>query len=127
MAFFRLPRAISPRITLKRFAQTLSSVQGITYPPLDTRTLPDYFYSSILTSHSSRPALVCCAERPRAHGGPPSRNLGVARKLAWDFEEFERHVAALARGLVGLGVRKGDRVAVIMGNNRYKNFRAIFF
>lgn len=38
--------------------------------------------------------------------------------LAWDYEEFDRNVMALARGLVGLGVKKGDRVGVVMGNNR---------
>ncbi|KAF8634847.1 hypothetical protein AX17_004095 [Amanita inopinata Kibby_2008] len=43
--------------------------------------------------------------------------MGVTRHLAWDFEEFERHIAALARGLVSMGVQKGDRVGVIMGNN----------
>lgn len=44
------------------------------------------------------------------------RNLGVERHLAWDFEEFGRHVDAVARGLIGMGVGKGDRVGVIMGN-----------
>lgn len=40
--------------------------------------------------------------------------------LAWDFDEFDKHIRALARGLVAMGVRKGDRVAVLMGNNRYR-------
>lgn len=48
-----------------------------------------------------------------------SRNLGVTGHLAWDFEEFDRHVKAMARGLLSMGVNKGDRVGVIMGNNRY--------
>lgn len=51
-------------------------------------------------------------------GGPPSRLIGDARYLRWDFAEFDRHIQALARGLLGLGVKKGDRVGVIMGNNR---------
>ena len=38
--------------------------------------------------------------------------------MRWNFGEFDRHIGALARGLVGLGVKKGDRVGVIMGNNR---------
>jgi long-subunit acyl-CoA synthetase (AMP-forming) len=45
--------------------------------------------------------------------------MGVERHLAWDFNEFDSHISALARGLVGLGVNKGDRVGVIMGNTRY--------
>ncbi|KAI0691011.1 hypothetical protein BC835DRAFT_1407357 [Cytidiella melzeri] len=57
------------------------------------------------------------SEQPRAHGGPRSHNLGVESHLAWRFGEMNVQVNALARDLVGLGVRKGDRVGVIMGNN----------
>ncbi|KAG8216445.1 hypothetical protein J3R82DRAFT_6551 [Butyriboletus roseoflavus] len=96
---------------------SLSSVEGSKYPPLEHRTLSVYFRDEILTKHAERPALVCRQERPRAHGGPPSPNMGIDRHLAWDFEEFDRHIQALARGLVSLGVKKGDRVAVVMGNN----------
>ncbi|KAL1745248.1 hypothetical protein HDZ31DRAFT_82110 [Schizophyllum fasciatum] len=32
-------------------------------------------------------------------------------------EEFDRHIKALARGLLEMGVKPGERVAVIMGNN----------
>ncbi|KAI5885509.1 acetyl-CoA synthetase-like protein [Schizophyllum commune H4-8] len=95
----------------------LSAVEGPLEPPLDYRTLPIYFQQEILAKHSTRPALVCRQERPRAHAGPPSPNLGVSAHLAWDFEEFDRHIKALARGLLELGVKPGERVAVIMGNN----------
>jgi acyl-coenzyme A synthetase/AMP-(fatty) acid ligase len=44
------------------------------------------------------------------------RNEGL--HLRWTFEELEVHAAALARGLSSMGVKKGDRVAVIMGNTR---------
>jgi hypothetical protein len=98
---------------------TLSLVQGPQHPPLETRTLSEYFKSEILQKHAEQPALICRSERPRAHHGPPSRNhRGSTSHLAWDFEEFDRHIDALARGLVGVGVRKGDRVGVVMGNNR---------
>lgn len=97
---------------------SLSSVEGPKYPPLEYRTLPVYFRDEILAKHAERPALVCRQERPRAHGGPPSHNMGVDTHLAWDFQEFDRHIHALARGLVSLGVKRGDRVAVVMGNNR---------
>ncbi|KAF9266062.1 acetyl-CoA synthetase-like protein [Marasmius fiardii PR-910] len=87
-------------------------------PPLDRRTFTEYFTEEILRKHGDRPGLICRSEKPRAHGGPPSNNLGgISTHLAWDFEEFDRHINALARGLVGLGVKKGDRVGVIMGNN----------
>ena len=97
---------------------TLSSVSGPKEPPLIHSTLSSYFTNHILAHHSTRPGLICRTEPPRAHGGPPSRNLGVDTHLAWDFEEFNRHIHALARGLLDLGVKKGDRVGVVMGNNR---------
>ncbi|KAJ8078598.1 hypothetical protein PM082_012881 [Marasmius tenuissimus] len=96
---------------------TLSTVQGPLQPALDNRTFTEYFTQVILGKHGNRPGLICRAEKPRAHGGPPSRNLEVSTHLAWDFQEFERHIDSLARGLIGLGVKKGDRVGVVMGNN----------
>lgn len=101
---------------VKRFLTSLSSVQGPLHPPLETRTISEYFTSEILQKHSSRSALICRKEQPRAHHGPPSRNLGITSHLAWDFEELDRHNNALARGLLAMDVRRGDRVGVIMGN-----------
>lgn len=97
---------------------TLSSVEGPLNPPLATDTLYGYFEDKILRLHADRPALVCRSEKPRAHGGHHIQSLGVDH-LAWNFGELDVQVRALARGLVGLGVKKGDRVGVIMGNNRY--------
>ncbi|KZP14919.1 acetyl-CoA synthetase-like protein [Athelia psychrophila] len=102
---------------LRRSLLTLSSVEGPTQPPLVTSTLSEYFASEILAKHAARPALICRSEAPRAHGGPPSKNLGVTKHLAWDFEEFDHHVKAMARGMIAMGVKKGERVGVIMGNN----------
>ncbi|KAJ3999585.1 acyl-CoA synthetase [Lentinula boryana] len=102
--------------TLRR-ASTLSIVQGPLYPPLSNRTLSEYFTEEILQRHSTRPALICSSERPRAHGGPSSKNLGKTSHLAWDFDEFERHIDAASRGLLSMGVQKGDRIGIIMGNN----------
>jgi hypothetical protein len=98
---------------------TISAVEGARDPPLDNRTLPGYFTTEVLSQRPERSALICPQERPRPHGGPLVRNMGVERHLAWDFSEFDSHIGALARGLVGLGVRKGDRVGVVMGNTRY--------
>ncbi|KAJ3729716.1 hypothetical protein C8R42DRAFT_174023 [Lentinula raphanica] len=100
-----------------RRASSLSIVQGLSHPALEHRTLPAYFVEEILHKHSTRPALICPSEKPRAHGGPASRNLGTTSHLAWDFDEFERHIDAVSRGLVSMGVQKGDRIGVIMGNN----------
>ena len=97
---------------------TLSAVEGPKDPPLVHKSLPAYFNEDILARHADRPALICRREPPRHHGGPRSHNLGVDTHLAWSFGELDEHTRALARGLIGLGVRKGDRVGVIMGNNR---------
>jgi acyl-CoA synthetase (AMP-forming)/AMP-acid ligase II len=88
------------------------------HPPLVNATLSEYFTREVLEKHATRPALICRNESPGAHGGPLSHNLGVRTRLAWDFEEFHRHVGALTRGLLSMGVNKGDRVGVIMGNVR---------
>lgn len=88
------------------------------HPPLEDRTLPIYFREEILEKYAGNAALVCMKEHPRTHGGPVSRNMGVMSHLAWDFHEFNKHIYATAGGLISLGVQKGDRVGVIMGNNR---------
>lgn len=98
---------------------SLSAAEGVREPSLDNRTLPGYFSAEVLSRRLDHPALICRQERPRAHGGPLSKNMGVERHLAWDFNEFDIHIRALARGLAGLGVNRGDRVGVIMGNTRY--------
>ena len=115
-----------PRLVLTSFRSpcyrrriTLSAVEGAREPSLDNRTLPEYFSAEVLSRRPDHPALICRQERHRSHGGPLSKNMGVERHLAWDFNEFDTHIRALARGLVGLGVNKGDRVGVIMGNTRY--------
>lgn len=119
------PRVPVRSVSLASGKLTHSSVTGPTTPPLSNQTLYSYFTSEVLAKHHSRPALICRAELPGAYGGPPSRIRNLAKGggqergyLAWDYEEFDRNIMALARGLIGLGVKKGDRVGVVMGNNR---------
>ncbi|KAF7300682.1 hypothetical protein HMN09_00953900 [Mycena chlorophos] len=108
---------LARRVFSRRHLLTQSAVQGALEPPLVTSTLPAFFASEILARHSARPALISRSEAPRAHGGPVSHNLGRTDRLAWSFDEFNRHINALARGLLALGVKPGDRVGVLMGNN----------
>jgi hypothetical protein len=96
---------------------SLSSVTGALNPPLDDRTLPKYFESQLLPSFADRPALICRAEKRNIYGGRDQRHEG--RHLRWTFGEFDEHIEALARGLNRMGVKKGDRVGVVMGNNRF--------
>lgn len=111
-----LKRKLSTTASSSRL--TLSAVEGPLEPPLVSKTLPAYFRDDILRAHGARIALIARQEQAHPHGGPGSRNLDDAAHLAWDFGEFDRHIQALARGLLDLGVKKGDRVGVIMGNNR---------
>ena len=96
---------------------TLSAVQGSDHPPLDSRTLYEYFKSTN-TLRLERPALICPFELPRPHGGPLTSNMGVSTHLSWSYSELDHHIQALARGLVSLGVKRGDRIGVVMGNTR---------
>lgn len=95
-----------------------SVISGPLSPRLSPKTLPQYFAEDILLHHASQPALVCCQEAAQGHAGPPARNLRDIPYIAWDYEEFDRHIRALARGLLSMGVKRGDRVGVIMGNTR---------
>lgn len=118
----KLPHRIATLFQHVHFKRRLtkSSVQGPLEPPLSTKTLAQYFETEVLDKYHARPALICRKEAARAHGGPPTHNLGrVSSYLAWSYEEFDRHINALARGLLSIGVQPGDRVGVIMGNNRY--------
>lgn len=112
---FHLKRAIPA--PFRRYL-TQSAVFGPLDPPLSYKTLPQFFETEIVKNHGERPALICRKEVLGSHGGASSRNLGVSTHLAWDFHEFHGHINALARGLLVMGVQKGDRVGVIMGNNR---------
>src|SRR5262245_14586494 len=88
---------------------TLSAVEGSKERPLIAGTFSGVYEKKVLVNNGERPALIARNERPRAHGGPMSPNLGISTHLAWDFEEFDRHINTLARGLISLGVKKGDR------------------
>ncbi|KAG9218187.1 hypothetical protein CCMSSC00406_0010219 [Pleurotus cornucopiae] len=110
-------RHAAAKIHAKRTLLTHSYVEGPLHPPLSTATLPQFFETEVLPRYAERPALVCRTESPRVHGGSVSWAQDGAPHLAWDFQEFDRHINALARGLLSMGVRKGDRVGVLMGNN----------
>ena len=115
-------RATRSRVLTRRAAShtklvhSLSITQGPTHPPLDNCTLPDYWDATI-TSRGHRPALICRREPAHPHGGPLQPDSDT-KHLSWSFGTFNEHIRALAAGLVALGVKKGDRVGVVMGNNR---------
>ena len=108
----------SIRIDSIRNLLSSSYVEGSKESQLSTETLTSFFEKELLPNYSSKAALICRKESPRAHGGPQHFNLGRADCLAWNFEDFSRHIDALAYGLRSLGVKVGDRIGVVMGNNR---------
>src|SRR5262249_43146795 len=47
----------------------------------------------------------------------PARPFLIFRDRTWSYGEFDREVARAARMLAGLGVAKGDRVAIMAPNS----------
>jgi non-ribosomal peptide synthetase component F len=68
-------------------------------PPLLTQTIPQHF-ASVVSAHGDRTAVISRAQRERL-----------------TYRELDERSNILARGLWERGVRKGDRVAVSLGNN----------
>lgn len=97
-----------------------SFIRGPTDVPLLEHTFPQFFERELLPQHSEKTALISIHEPAHVHGSTTQfRQTSSTAHLNWSFEELDRHVASLARGLVKLGVKRGDRVGVVMGNNRY--------
>ncbi|KAI9743805.1 MAG: hypothetical protein M1818_002539 [Claussenomyces sp. TS43310] len=78
---------------------TTSFATGPTEPPLLNQTIPQRF-ASIVSQYGDRTAVIS-----RAQG----------QRLSYD--ELNHKSSALARGLQQKGVKKGERVAVSLGNN----------
>lgn len=101
-------RRIKPTRFAVRTATQLSFVKGVDTPPLSNETLPSFYEKELLTKFATRPALV---SRHEPFGGSGC--------LRWSYEDLWERANDLARGLLGLGVTKGSRVGVVMGNNRH--------
>lgn len=113
-------RTLLRRRPLARTLLTLSSVKGPEHPPLITKTLPQFFAEEILAKHAEQSALVSKHELANVHATPWKQEES-ARDIHWNFDEFHAHINALARGLQSMGIQKGDRVGVVMGNSRCAN------
>jgi fatty-acyl-CoA synthase len=77
----------------------LSYAHGADNRPLIGQTIGDFF-DAISATHAGHEALV-------------SRHQGVR----WTYGELRERVDALARALIGLGIRKGDRVGIWSPNH----------
>ncbi|KIW04484.1 uncharacterized protein PV09_04243 [Verruconis gallopava] len=106
MACVRLPQLFSRRWisastwrTFVRGVLTRSYAEGPSEPSLLEQTVGQHF-ESIVSQHGDRPAVI-------------SRH----QRRAMTYYQLDRDSNALARGLANVGVKKGDRCAVMLGNN----------
>ncbi|KAA6414203.1 MAG: acyl- synthetase AMP-acid ligase II [Lasallia pustulata] len=90
----RLPVRIQHRRIL-----TQSYDRGPSAPPLVEQTVGDHF-SSIVSKFGDRTAVISRHQRTRL-----------------TYDSLDRKSSTLAQGLARAGVKKGDRVAVLLGNN----------
>ncbi|KAF2139178.1 uncharacterized protein K452DRAFT_352814 [Aplosporella prunicola CBS 121167] len=101
-----LRRKPSPlRISLKGPCETKRSLltkafaSGPTQPPLLEQTVDKHF-ASIVSQHGDRPAVI-------------SRH----QRTTLSYDALDRKSNSLARGMQSIGVKKGDRIAVCLGDN----------
>ncbi|KAL8290852.1 hypothetical protein RB597_008894 [Gaeumannomyces tritici] len=95
----------------------LSISHGPQEPPLLTQTIPEHF-ASVVSKHGDRPAVICRSPTAAASALPQPQQQppAPARETVLTYHELDWLSGSLARSLRGLGVCKGDRVAVSLGN-----------
>ncbi|RYP84858.1 hypothetical protein DL770_005151 [Monosporascus sp. CRB-9-2] len=107
---------MSTRSTAFRAADSVvripSYAEGPTEPPLLPHTIPEHF-ASVVSQYGDRPAVIARSPAPTSASlsspeVPPTTTL--------TYESLDALSNALARSLRSLGVKKGDRVAVSLGN-----------
>ncbi|KAI1875889.1 uncharacterized protein JN550_001385 [Neoarthrinium moseri] len=95
----------------------LSYAEGPTEPPLLRQTVPDHF-ATVVSKYGDRPAVICRAPTvgdllpsiPASQAGSSSGSTTLT------YEALDSMSNTLANSLRSLGVKKGDRVAVSLGN-----------
>ncbi|KAK0858118.1 hypothetical protein LTS02_009924 [Friedmanniomyces endolithicus] len=96
----RRPQQPSTRaITAARGLLTKAHDRGPSEPSLLEQTVPEHF-ASIVRQYGDRTAVISRHQRAQL-----------------SYDDLDRKSNALARGLQGIGVKKGDRVAVSLGNS----------
>ena len=106
-AYQQLPTRKDPK-----HGQLLSRVSGPTDKPLCELSLGQ-FWEEAVAKYGDRPALVSKHEPASQHGRAGSDSTDCIR---WSYGAMNEHVQSLVAGLHQLGIRKGDRVAVLMMN-----------
>ncbi|KAK4153107.1 hypothetical protein C8A00DRAFT_43941 [Chaetomidium leptoderma] len=97
---------------------TRSIYQGPAEPPLLPYTIPEHFAATV-SKFGDRPAVICRTPtaRPDALPSLPADGIPAALETTLSYEKLNLTSNALAHSLRSLGVKKGDRVAVSLGNN----------
>ncbi|KAF2867389.1 acyl-CoA synthetase/AMP-acid ligase-like protein II [Massariosphaeria phaeospora] len=95
----RASKPTVPSPNTRRGVLTQAFSAGPTEPPLLEQTVPQHF-AGIVSQYGDRDAVISHHQRTRL-----------------TYDALDRDSNALARGLSRLGVRKGERVAVSLGNN----------
>lgn len=90
---------IGPKDSFRRTLLTQARSIGPSEPPLLEETISENF-ARIVSQHGDRPAVISRAQAQRS-----------------TYRKLDEESNVLARGLQSLGVKKGDRVCVSLGNN----------
>ncbi|KAH6628281.1 hypothetical protein F5144DRAFT_303161 [Chaetomium tenue] len=106
-----------------RVARTFSTLtrsiyEGPAEPPLLPHTIPEHF-SSIVKRFGDRPAVISRTPTTSHDALPniPADGVPPAVETTLSYEKLDLASNALAHSLRSLGVKKGDRVAVSLGNS----------
>jgi acyl-CoA synthetase (AMP-forming)/AMP-acid ligase II len=104
----------------------LSRVSGPTDTTLSTQTLGQY-WKTLVDKHADHPALIVRHEPSTQHdldfnqqASSSSSSSSISDNddcIRWTYAEMNKHVRLLAKGMKKMGLKKGDRIAVLMMNN----------
>ncbi|KAK4705140.1 hypothetical protein P7C70_g1067, partial [Phenoliferia sp. Uapishka_3] len=95
----------------------LSQTVGPLVPALSPHTLGEHF-SHTAAQYQDSPAFISLWERPDQHDTScPAGGIRPGEDcLRWSFAQMEREVLRAERALRAIGLKKGDRVGVLLGN-----------
>ncbi|KAI2468112.1 acetyl-CoA synthetase-like protein [Annulohypoxylon bovei var. microspora] len=94
---------------------SLSYAEGPQEPPLITVTIPEHFHS-IVAQYGDKPAAIFRSPTPSDAGESHVPPAMAPRTTTLTYEALDIQSDILAHSLRSLGVTKGDRVAVSLGN-----------
>ncbi|KAI2615028.1 acetyl-CoA synthetase-like protein [Hypoxylon sp. NC1633] len=94
----------------------MSYTEGPQEPPLLTCTVPDHF-AQIVSNYGDQPAAIFRSPRTVDSSSPPAvLEIAGPETTTLTYEDLDAQSNAVAHSLRSLGVKKGDRVAVSLGN-----------